>query len=94
MPSHPNENELKSGKIEVFFLSANVILLFQSVEQIAIDILKRNIGVDSINYWWVKGGNILQNMKQRNCKILTGLPKTLDGIKTLKQSEKEIFLEK
>jgi len=50
MPSHPNENELKSGKIEVFFLSANVILLFQSVEQIAIDILKRNIGVDSINY--------------------------------------------
>jgi hypothetical protein len=40
MPSHPNENELKSGEIGVFFLSANVISLFQSVEQIAIDFFK------------------------------------------------------
>ena len=40
-PSHPNENELKSGETGVFFLSPNVISLFQFVEQSAIDVQKK-----------------------------------------------------
>lgn len=41
----------------------------------------------------MKGGNILQNFKQRTCKILTGLSKTWDRIKTLEQGGRELFLE-
>jgi hypothetical protein len=40
-PSYPNENELKSGEIGVFFLSPNVISLFQSVDECVIGVLKK-----------------------------------------------------
>jgi hypothetical protein len=40
-PSSPNKNELNSGEIGVFFLSPNVISLCQTVDQSAIDVLKK-----------------------------------------------------
>lgn len=40
-PSHPNENELKSGEIGVSFLSPNIISICQFLDQSAIVVLKK-----------------------------------------------------